>query len=90
MAAFTSTITSQTVFGNKRIVYGTYTSSAGATGGDVSTGLNQVEVFMLIPNAAAVATNASVVNETFPLASGDVTIVSDADQVGYWFAIGTF
>jgi hypothetical protein len=54
------------------------------------TGLSTVESFQLTPKGASVATNGSVVNETLPLTNdqGTVTIVTDADQVGNWVAIG--
>lgn len=86
--AFTHTTDNKTVFGNKRIVTGVYTSADGSTGGDIVTGLNTVEHVFLQPKGTSVATNQSVVNETLPLASGTVTIVTDANQVGSFMAIG--
>lgn len=86
--AFTSAITDKTVIGNLRMHYGTYTSSGGGTGGNIETGLSTVNLFVLQPKGSAVATNGSVVNETFPLTGSPVTIVSDADQVGQWMAVG--
>lgn len=88
-AAFTSTVLSQTVAGDKAIAYGTYASSGGAVGGDIDTGLSNAEIVVLQPRGTSVATNASVVNETFPANTGSVTIVTDANQVGGWIAIGT-
>ena len=70
------------------VASGSYTSSGGSTGGDIVTGLDTVVSFMITPKGAAVATNQSVVNETLPLAPGTVTIVTDANQVGYWEARG--
>ncbi len=87
--AFTSTITERTVFGNKMVTYGTYTNSVGSgTGGDIDTGLIQCEGLIIIPKHSAVAGNAPVVNETFPVARSAVTIVTDAVMNGYWFAWG--
>ena len=89
-AAFSSTVSENTVFGNKRIVIGTYSSAdgLGTTGGDIETGLNRVDILVLQPHGSSVATNAPVTNETFPLESGDVTIVTDASQTGYFWAVG--
>ena len=87
--AFSSSITQRaTSVGNKRMSYGEYISSGGGTGGDIDTGLRSCELIALTPFGAAVATNASVVNETFPVAGSAVTIVTDADQAGYWIAWG--
>lgn len=87
--AFTSTILSRTVFGNKVVSYGTYTSTGGSTGGNIDTGINVVEMMLLTPKGTSVGTNESVVNETYPVAGSAVTIVTDSNQAGYWFAIGT-
>ena len=85
--AFTHT-KEQTVFGNKRIVQGVYTNTGGSTGGDIATGLNQVQAMFLQPKGSAVSANQPVVNETVPLASGSVTIVTSANEVGSFLAIG--
>ena len=91
MAAFASTVTERIPgTGSKERVYGTYASSAGATGGDIATGLQKVEGLFLQPTDSAVEANAPVVNETFPVVNsgGLVTIVTDADEVGIWEAYG--
>jgi hypothetical protein len=87
--AFSSKITVQNVDGNKRIMIGTYTNTAGSTGGDINTGMHKCDLLYLQPMGSAVGTNYPVVNEVFPVAGNAVTIVTDADQDGYWFAIGT-
>ena len=46
------------------------------------------DVLLLQAKGAAVTANESVVNETFPVAGGDVTIVTDADLTGTFVAIG--
>lgn len=76
--------------GAKAHVFGTYTNDGGSTGGDVVTGLNVVEAFLLQPKGAAVSANQPVVNETFPLTNtgGAVTIVTSANEVGQFLAIG--
>ena len=87
--AFASAIEGSSVFGNKRIAFGTYTSSASGTGGDIDTGLEFVESFMLQAKSTAIqVAGGPVVNETLPIAGSAVTIVTVADGVGYWFAIG--
>ena len=90
--AFTSAVTAsgKTVFGNKRRVIGTYTNTGGSTGGDVTTNLSSVETFTLQTKGSAIVASAPVVNETFPLvnSTGAVTIVTNADEVGYWEATG--
>ena len=87
--AFSYTVNSKDAMG-KGVVSGSYTSTGGSTGGDIQTGLDTVETFLVTPKGSTVATNQSVVNETLPLtnANGTVTIVTDANQVGYWLAIG--
>jgi hypothetical protein len=86
--AFASAVSEISVFGNKRIVWGTYTNTGGSTGGDIATGLNKVDTIKLQPTGAAVVASAPSVNETLPLSSGDVTIVNTANEVGQWVAFG--
>lgn len=85
--AFSSTITSKSVVGDKVMVIGTFTNTAGSIGGDIDTGLKRVDSLSLIQYGAAVTTGAPVVNETFPLTTA-VTIVSDADVDGQYVAYG--
>lgn len=88
--AFTATTSSITVFGNKRIVIGSYTNTSGSSGGDVETGLLSVDFVSLTPNAAAIAPTTSVaVNETLPLSGGTVTVVTGVDESGYFMVVGT-
>ena len=83
--AFAYTTTSNTVFGNKRIVFGTFASDSGSTGGDVVTGLTGVDFFVGVSGAGLTGVQ---INETLPLASGTVTIVTGPDDTGFWMAIG--
>lgn len=85
--AFSQSIIAKTVFGNKRIVFGTYNCDS-VTGGDIATGLKSVDVCILTPTGATVDTNEASVNETLPLNSGDVTIVTDSGATGQFLAIG--
>lgn len=86
--AFTSAVLFSTVIGNKKLVVGTGTSGGGSTGGDCVTGLKKVDGFWTQGLGAAVSANQNAVNETFPLAGGDVTVVTDADKAFLWFALG--
>lgn len=87
--AFASAVLDQTVEGNKRVVTGTYTGSGGGTGGDIATGLSRVDFISLQPGGASAFALAPVVNETLPLANGGaVTIVTNANETGYWRAEG--
>ncbi len=86
--AFTATVLGITVFGNKLVSYGTYVSSGGDAGGDINTSLAKAESMILQPKGSSVATNYPVINETFPVAGNAVTIVTDANQSGYWLAFG--
>jgi len=86
--AFTYTILGQTIFGDKRIVYGTFTSNGGSTGGDILTGLTVLENLQCTLRGASAAANALAINETFPLSGGAATIVTLADLSGTFLAIG--
>lgn len=85
--AFSSAVSYKTVFGNKRIHYGTYSCASVATG-DVDTGLRQVEHISLTQNGAAVTSTAPVINETLPAAGSAITIITASSAAGYWMAIG--
>ena len=86
--AWASTVTERELDGNRRIHYGTFSDGAGAAGGDIDTGLKWVEICFVWHKGAAVETDVVVVNETFPLKTGLVTIVCNANDTGYWIAIG--
>lgn len=85
--AFSSTILKKYIFGNRRYHTGTW-NSAGATGGDIDTGLKRIEIGDAWHKGTAVEADTAVVNETFPLASGSMTIVATSGDTGYWEAIG--
>lgn len=79
-----------TVFGDKKVVYGTYVNDSGSTGGEIVTGLTRVEFFVMQAKGAAVSANQSVINETLPLvsATGSLTVINNANETGYYIAIG--
>lgn len=89
--AFTSAITSETkIFGSKQKRWGTFTNTAGSTGGDIDTGLKSVESMTLGHTGSAVVASVPVVNEDFTatIDGSAVTIVTVADADGTWEAIG--
>lgn len=91
--AFSSSVVGKMPLGDKQLVYGTYTSNGGSTGGDVSTQLSVVDGAWLQPNKNAVIATQSTVDATFPrynnpLSTVSVKIVTSADEVGYWYAFG--
>lgn len=89
-ASFTVTKKQNVTLGNKIGVTGIYTSAGGGTGGDIKTGLVVVDAIFLSPKGSAV-TNVPVVNETLPLKNtdGTVTIVTGANEIGSFLAIGS-
>jgi len=85
--AISNTIIRRSVFGNMRIVVGKSILSGGTNTGDAVTGLNRVEIFLPITGGSA--QKGIAVNETLPLSSGNVTVVTEAnDATFYWLAIG--
>lgn len=86
--AFTVTVIDRTVMGNKRVVTGAFVNDGGSVGGEVTTGLQRIDSFQITPKGSAVHTGAPAVDETLPLYSGDVTIVTDANVSGYFRAEG--
>ena len=71
--------------GNRRLVCGQTTSDSGA--GDIETGLSSVDVCVFTHKGSAVEASAAVINETFPLASGDVTVACTSGDVLHFIAI---
>ena len=88
--AFTSAILGRTIASNKSITWGTFTTSSTEAGGDIDTGLHMCEMLIPVIGGGTVATNAPVVNETFPVAGNAVSIVTDASADGMWVAIGDY
>lgn len=86
--AFAITELTTNVFGNKKVVTGVYTNTASGTGGEVKTGLSRVEGFFLAVKDTSTSAAMPVYNETLPLGSGNVTIVTTADEIGNFIAIG--
>jgi len=86
--AITTTILAQDVTSQRR-VFGKSVLSGTVSTGDVATGLNNVIAF----NAITKSTTPGYVSvdETFPLASGAVSIkTSENDATVYWEAVGNW
>lgn len=82
-----NTIIRRSVFGNMKIVLGKSVLSGTTDTGDVATGLRTVESFHATTEGSTA--KAVAVNETLPLAGGDVTIVTESnDATIYWEAKG--
>lgn len=83
-----STFVGRAVVGNECMTWGTYTDAGAGAGGDINTRMGMCSKIVLQPYGTTVATNASVVNETFPTAGNAVAMVCDASQTGMWIAWG--
>lgn len=70
------------------MTWGTYTDAGAGAGGDINTKLHRCTRIFIQPYGTVVATNASVVNETFPTDGSAVAMVCDASQTGLWMAFG--
>jgi len=68
--------------------FGTFTNGASDCGGDIDTGLSTVYAFIPAITGSSAPAEGVAVNESFPLASGTVTIVTKAGVDGIWFALG--
>lgn len=88
--AFAYTKDGISIFGTKKIAYGTFTNGAGDYGGDIVTGLGKVQSFYLTAKGTTCEATCPVVNETLPLSNtgGTVSIKTAANTDGFWFAFG--
>jgi len=85
--AIATTIQHKTVFGDMKVHYGKAVLSGGSSSGDVVTGLGHIDHMQVTPEGSA--EKGCAINETFPLASGDATVVMEsANLTFYWMAIG--
>lgn len=80
--ALVATIVGETVFGNQRVLYGTYTKDTGDTSGTLTLKMNAVTSIQVNSSTAAVAVGASWATPTLTFygASGDTG--------GYWMVFG--
>lgn len=79
----TYTITKNTVVGDLRFVFGTYTNAGGSTGQDIVTGLNEVFYF----NSTCGTSQAATVNLT-TISGGTAAMTNVDNEDGLWMAIG--
>ena len=79
----TKTVAKTTVFGDLRVVFGTYANAGGSTGGDIVTGLAQVLYF----DSNYMTTQATTVN-LISISGGTVSMTCVDGEDGQWMAIG--
>ncbi len=84
--ALTSAVTFKTIFGNKRVHWGTFTEGSSGTSGNVDTGLRKCEVFL--PVAKNGTAQEISFNEDLPADGSAITIGYESGAEGYWLAIG--
>jgi|TARA_Y100000310_G_scaffold339517_1_gene432422 hypothetical protein len=77
----------KTIWGNKRVVIGTW-SAGGATTGEINTGLKYVDAFFPTEKGTTPGQTNVKVNENFPFVTGTVTIACTSGTVGQWIAVG--
>ena len=78
--AFAYVVSGQTIVGNKRMVYGTYSNVGSGTGGAITTGLSALQGIMVTVGTA-----------TAPIATksgGTLTITVANTDSGTWAVIG--
>lgn len=82
-----TTINGKTVFGNKRVHYGTSVISGDVATDDVVTGLTRVDSMTVVVKGGT--QKGSAINETLPISGTDITVVTESNnQTFYWEAIG--
>lgn len=85
--AIATTINGKTVFGNKRVHYGTSVLSAGSSSGAVVTGLARIDSMDVTVKGDT--QQGSSLNGTLPLSTGSATVVVEtANSTFYWKATG--
>lgn len=81
--AFSFTVSGRENLGSVTLLYGTYTSAAGDSGGSITTGFGAVMAFSYVPNGAVEEGNCK-----YSQSSGVVTVVLPDNSDGNWMAIG--
>lgn len=81
--AFSKTISGRTVFGNMRVVWGTYTNTDTDSGGAIDTGLDAIFGFSTVPTG-----HVSITPPKYSASAGVVTLVCQNGDDGKWFAFG--
>jgi len=85
--AFSSTKVGESVFGDKRVTFGTW-DGAGVTTGDIDTGLHHADHIQLTAGGSSIVADAPTINETLPCAGSAVTIIFTSGTDGFWMAFG--
>lgn len=85
---FTSTVTHKSVAGDVCVVYGTYVNDGGSTGGNINTNIDRCLFIKLQPTGSGAQLLHPSANESFPCDGKAVTVVTNANEVGTWIAIG--
>jgi len=85
--AMTSAKVGETVIGNLRMTWGTWTAG-GDTGGNINTGLHQCVSMVLTAGGSSIVADAPTVNETMPCDGSAVTIITTSNTSGFWEAKG--
>jgi TPP-dependent indolepyruvate ferredoxin oxidoreductase alpha subunit len=81
--SFAYAVTDRTVYGNHRVVSGTFTNAEADSGGAISTGLDYVAGFSCVPTSHVASTMPKVT-----ASAGTITIVTDNGVDGNWIAFG--
>lgn len=84
--AFSSAVDFNGVFGARRISTGTFTNTAGSTGGAMATGLKFIHSFVYSLSSHVDAPDIKVAKNS--ASAGQVTITTSRDVDGDWIAIG--
>jgi len=89
--SFTSAVSGQTVMGNMKVVWGTFTNDTDDTGGDITTGLCYIQNVVInitshvdaaVPKIFMNQTNAGVAS------NGTLGIINQEGVDGTWLAFG--
>lgn len=81
--AFVDTVSGRTVYGNHRVVWGTYAQGETDAGGDIETGMDVVYGFSTVPTGQVGSTAPK-----YSVSGGTVTLVTDNGVDGNWIAFG--
>lgn len=81
--AFAYAVSGSTVVGNLRMKYGTFTNSAGDTGGDIDTGLNAI-----VASGFNVTSHVDGFVPKNTISGGTMTIDIPDNIDGLWWAMG--
>ena len=78
-------------FGRNRVHIGTFTNTAGSTGGNIDTGMGLVDFLIPWEKKATAPGDLIGLNADFsagPIDGSAIPIVTAADVDGYWLAVG--